>query len=1178
MAVKFRAMTPEDYSRTGNIVSSPGNVDSYDVLSRHSYTMQTHDVLRNTSDEHMRSVIKLNAPIFNYVLGRSRCSLLQKILGFDMKTWHDIDDVNLIYDCQTNQLVDINEAKQGNKYLFGAEIACKFIEDLDIEARKVRCLIKALAASCKDNAPIDEIFKINKAGVGEKLTAGYYVEINKELYTENVKRGKDPEKWRDIFFETLFPNNDTVFTYLVNMKQDKSGLWGMINNYIAVVPEAMRPKVERGEHKLTAAYTRVIKANFEYKATVSEQATIKDIRTRYLALRNAVSKLQYKNVDLKQANTAKDDLSVLERVKSKTGQIRKNNLGKRQDYSGRSVVCSNPFLPMDHLRIPNDMIPKLYEFHALPELIRRLDANAEDKQQNKDHARTIYDNIHLTDLTDKRAQEVINKIIDEMHLLDKYPVVMGRQPTLHKQSIQGFHAERTDNHAIEVSPLVVTAYNMDFDGDQAWLAVYLSYLANLDVTNLLMTSQNIYLAKTGESTIEPRQDMLYGLYICTRADYQLGTPYPTTFLTLEGVRQAVMNQIVKVDQTILCNEFPQPVLAGEAALMACFRPGDLTPRNVSHPNVMQIKEITKKTIGSYMSYLLRTDAVGNKVYPLGTGYAPNTTFVGAINRMVELGFRVAEIYSASLTLITEETQGVKDAIAQFHEDMSDAYYYYGIGLETTDNYKIEFDQALSKLEERTNVSDLGFFNDQNGYALLSKSGARGSKDNLKQAFVYKGRVKKNSTESFDALIENSYGTQLSPMEQQINAFGGRQGQIDKSLKTGDTGYASRKMWHATQGVKIVSDDCGATSGMKVSKKALVALTRTPDIDGAEADALIQAEVKEMFIHAIVGRYRVGGNKVITETEAEQWANDADIDTIEIRSPLKCRNMCCKKCYGIDPSSHRLPPEGTLVGVIGAQAIGEPQNQIVLKTFQSGGVVGSGVFTSAFDKVKAYTAVADLKAAQKRGAYAGYDPLAWGTGDVVEKPTSDLNSKRVTIDGCPGNIIIPKDVVLKKHVEKGEGIAFKHGDYCLREIINILGIEEAQRYLVFKLFNLYKSEVKIMLVHFEILTACMTRYMILSTDRDDLMIGQYCTAGDLYSGSVANTEFRPTLISIDELPQCSLDAMDGIIMENQSRGLSRACLLGLFDRLEKPLNRMVLGMSIKGGSYYPDYIDERKEPI
>lgn len=1178
MGVKFHAMRDSDYNKLGPAVCSSLSLDGYVAMDR-SFTQNfcNTSIERSTADAHSRQIIKLSAPTFNYVLSRgSGATLLQKVLRVSSSDWKEILNFDSVYDLNKNCLISINDATASGNYLYGPEIAEKFIRDLDIDKAIEDTLVGALGVSMKDSAPVHDIFTVDKNKDGVYMTAGYYAHYDMDVVNTYLKRGADANNIVGAALDYLFDNADSRLTYLLNMNRDKSGLYGMLNYYIAVIPSEMRPKIDNAEHKLTKMYTAVITADYNLRTIKGAHAQPKDIAIKYKNLDRATSRLQYKN---DAANAAKDDLSILERVKSKKGYIRMNNLGKRQDYSGRAVVCINPFLPLDTIRVPKSMLPKLLEYHILPYLAKNLKHNNELSPEQKDTTQNIYDKLRLSNLDDAESRSEMIRIINEHKLLKEIPFVLGRQPTLHKQSLQAFNVEISDFQAIEVNPLVCPAFNMDFDGDAAHLEVPLSPAAIKEVRDLIMTTQNLYLAKTGEVTTVPRQDMIYGLYVCTRDKYKLGEHMVNkVFNSLQSVRYAVMNHEIKVWDTVKVANPPLTCIAGDAAFMSCFPEGDVTPRGTSITGKLAVKEITSKTITPYIEHLLRRDSYGNNVHKIGTGVSTKETVVGAINRLVELGFKVARIYTPNVSILPKNNSVPEydNALPNFHNAMSEADFYYDLGLDTSDNYKLEFNKNKDILDNTVKKHIIEKLGEDNGYVALSQSGARGSKDNLTQMFTCKGQVKKNSTEAFDALIDNSYVSQLTPTEQFVAAYGGRQGQIDKSLKTGDTGYAMRQMWHATQGYKITVDDCGTKEGFKISKKSL---TRFVDIESAtdenEKAKLIQ-DVNDMFKHAIVGRYTLD-NQLISEELANKWATEKE--EVTIRSPLYCQCPCCQKCYGVDWSTHKPAVKSLAVGVISAQSIGEPGTQLTMKQFQKGGVAGKAEMTSAFDKVNNYILCTNIAKQCKEGKYPGYDPLAWDDGEVHVMPTSDINRVKVTIgENKKKNVIVPKSVALKNYATKGEGLSYKHGDYDLHELLDICGINATQEYLVFKLYNLYKSEVEIALVHFEILVASMTRYMIYDTDRDDIMIGQYCTGAELFSKSVKNTKYKPNLISVNMLVNTSMDAMDAIIMERQGSGLARLCLLELQDKLVKPINRIVMGLPILEGSARPGFIEERKEII
>lgn len=1176
MDAEFHALTPTDIQRTGNIVRSNATVDPYDTIAMGA-GYDASGVERSLATQHTRRVIKLAQPTFNHVLGRSGCTLLSKLLGVPKRIWDGVINYTIIYDKKRKDYVSVTDAdKPASSYLYGAQIAEMLIDQLDIEQAKTDCIYGGLGAFCKITKNPRQYFTVKRGSGQIKLVDGYYADYVDDV-AECLKSNVTVQDIEADFANVMFPNQNSRYTYLRNMKQDKSGLYGMLNYYIVVVPEEMRPRFGEQDHKLTKLYTKVIQANYNLETNLTTD-NVTTMVTVYRALDRATRHVQYKNLD--QPGVKPDDMAILERIKSKKGQIRKNNLGKRQDYSGRAVVCSSPFLPLDVIRVPKSMLPKLLEFHILPYLVKRMEAN-DISRNDKNHLANVYDRLQLGRLDNPEAREEMLRIIEEEHLLDQVPMFLGRQPTLHKQSLQGFYIEETDMQAIEVNPLVCPAFNMDFDGDQAHIEVPLLRESIKEIFDIGITTQNLFLAKTGECTTTPRQDMLYGLWTCTR-NTNVPTGTTQSFDSLTQVRKLVMEHKLKVTDRVITLDCRTEMTAGDAAFMSCFPEGDVCPRGTSKSGALPVEEVGKKSVNKYIDHLTRINTDGTLYHAVGKKRASTNTIVGCINALVELGFKVAKIYSPNMSLIIKDIPMPEydNAIDDFHKAMAETDMYYNIGMETSDNYRVEFSQNLDILNKKRESGILKKLGDDNGYVKLSVSGARGSTSNLLQAFSIKGKVKKNETESFNALLSNSYATQLTPMEHNVAAYGGRQGQIDKSLKTGDTGYAMRQMWHAAQAFEITTEDCGTNDGIRITKKDLVLFSEN------ESQADIQKDVKSIFKHAIAGRYDTSG-RFISERMAAQMAEDDSVAAITIRSPITCKNPCCVKCYGIDWSSRRRAAVGLPIGIIAAQSVGEPGTQLTMKQFQKGGVAGKADVTSSFDKVNNYIHVADLAELSKKDKYPGYDPLAWHTGAVKIMPAADITKQRVMIEGSKKSILIPKGIQLKEHAVRGEGLSYRHGDYDLNEIMAYGGtydangneiespIRAAQKYLMFKLYELYESEVKIKMVHFEVLVAGMTRFMITDTDRDDLMVGQYATIQELYKGRLNNTKFIPRIIGMKNLPNASHDALDSIVMEGQVEGLSRVCLLNMHDTLTKPLNRMVLGLTISNGTRNPNFIPSRK---
>lgn len=1123
MAVKIRAMTDEDYRDIHSEVKSPTAKqgvkvieDSLDSEKLFGSVSHKNSKKKSCARDNIRVYIHLQIPTVNRVLsGNGR--LLASILGMPQKEMEGILNYTLVRltdDVGSSVFTPVTNLTDTDNFTCGGDLLCELIDEFDLDEAIESCLLGLVKSACmKDFDPRDYGRICSEAAATKhfvRLCGGFVYEYNDNI-SETYRGNRTIENVEDEV-KAYFSNASQRLSYLLAM-HGADDLYSMINFNITVIPSGLRPKIDNGIDRLTKLYNKILQVNQDILLTENAR-TPRTYLQQAKALDQAVSALQYKNLVPYLAEQQRGASSILEHVKSKHGQIRKYNLGKRQDYSGRAAVIVDPFLSIDKLKVPKDMLVREYKYHALPYL-----------RGNKFAVST----------TDEEIDDMI-KLMEEHKIFEKVPIIMGRQPTLHKHSMLAFYPEPSDNHAIGVPPLVCPGFNMDFDGDTAHTQVPLGEDAIYEVAKLMLPSQNLYLAKTGECTIVPRQDMLYGLYTCT-IDYPESAPCRSVSSCMEA-RELVMAHKVKVQQTITVNG--KPMIAGHAAFRGCF----------PQPERVEVKTVTSKNIKEYSEFLLDTYNVAK--------------FTKATDAMVELGFKVARLYTMSMSLLKKDIKipEYDNAMSVYNSNTEEIEYLYSIGLEDDETYNLECAEHLEILQQSMEKHIYEKLGNESGYRRMAESGARGNKSNLAQMFSYKGRIVASATETINVVLKDSYVSGLSPLEGDIASYGGRKGLIDKSLKTGDTGYAMRQMWHATQGWVITNKDCGTTEGITLTDK---------DIGHFISD---NSEREAAFASFITGRYEAGTNRYITAADAKEIVKNRK--SITIRSPLKCKNPCCVKCYGMDPSTHEPAVIGLPIGLIAAQSIGEPGTQLTMKQFQKGGVAGRGDVTSNFDRLENYIGIVDMPAKMKAGGVLNYEPIAWETGNVIVQHKG--SQKIVSIEGA-GNkkVTLPDSANIKPYVTKGEGICDgeAHGDYYIREIEDILGEEAAIKYLVLQLYNLYKDECKIVLSHFEVLAASMLHYMVLETDRPDLRVGQYVSYRKLQSGPTSGTRCFPRLLSVNRIPTNSLDALSTIDMERVGEGLARSNILHLEDKLEDPIQRILLGLRPNIGTHYKSYISERR---
>jgi hypothetical protein len=333
-------------------------------------------------------------------------------------------------------------------------------------------------------------------------------------------------------------------------------------------------------------------------------------------------------------------------------------------------------------------------------------------------------------------------------------------------------------------------------------------------------------------------------------------------------------------------------------------------------------------------------------------------------------------------------------------------------------------------------------------------------------------------------------------------------------------------------------------------------------------SVMGGDVDSVFQKIIAGRYLAGSNTYISGEGARDIC--ASSDSVVIRSPITCKNPCCKMCYGDDPSTHRRAAITLPIGMIAAQSIGEPGTQLSMDSFKKGGVASNKGVTSAFEKLEAYTECKDLKTLK---GFSSYDPVAWATGTVTEKYSID-GTKKITIAGSKISRTLPAGAYIRTEAVKGEGLCVERGDYDINELMEYAGLRTAQIYLIHTLYHIYKDEGEISMKHFEVLTAAMTLHTVISTARDDLRVGQRHDSVHMASGSLEHTLYTSKLYSVKSVQTSRAQLVSRFAQERVMSGLAYSLMLGLEDNFISPLNQITMGLPVGCGGP-GDFLEERR---
>jgi DNA-directed RNA polymerase subunit beta' len=612
-------------------------------------------------------------------------------------------------------------------------------------------------------------------------------------------------------------------------------------------------------------------------------------------------------------------------LKGKQGRFRQNLLGKRVDYSGRSVIVVGPELKLHECGLPKDMAAELFK----PFIIRKL--------IERGIVKTVKSARKLVD----RKEAVVWDILE--NILKGHPIMLNRAPTLHRLSIQAFQPKLVEGKAIQLHPLVCSAFNADFDGDQMAVHVPLSNAAILEAQLLMLASHNILNPQNGTPITLPSQDMVLGLYYITKGKKSTAEEVVRgegmTFYSKEEViiayneNRVDLHAFIKVKSTVRSDKGElQKKLIETTVGRVIFN--QAVPAPVGFINSLLTKKNLREIIGDIIKI---------------TDVPTTAKFLDAIK---EIGFRMAFRGGLSFNIEDLVIPDLKqEMIDQASGEVQEVWDNYNMGLITNNERYNQIIDIWSRVDTKiTETLIRAMATDKQGFNsvfMMLDSGARGSKQQVKQLAGLRGLMAKprKSGSSGSEIIENpilsNFKDGLSVLEYFISTHGARKGLADTALKTADAGYLTRRLVDVAQDVVITEEDCGTLRGIAIS-----ALKDNEDVVEPLYDRILGRTSLHNVYDPISEEKIVGAGEAIDEDIAKH-IEDSGIETVEIRSVLTCENKrgVCVKCYGLNLASGDIAQNGDAVGIIAAQSIGEPGTQLTLRTFHVGGVAGSAAVDS-----------------------------------------------------------------------------------------------------------------------------------------------------------------------------------------------------------------------------------------
>lgn len=721
----------------------------------------------------------------------------------------------------------------------------------------------------------------------------------------------------------------------------------MILDIVPVLPPDLRPLVPLDGGRFATSdlndlYRRVINRNNRLKRLMELKAPSVIIKNEKRMLQEAVDALfdNSKKSKVMKAGGKRALKSLSDMIKGKQGRFRQNLLGKRVDYSGRSVIVVGPELQLNQCGLPKRMALELFK----PFVFNKL--------EEKGYATTIK---QAKRLVEKETPEVWDALEDVIH---EHPVLLNRAPTLHRLGMQAFDPILVEGKAIKLHPLVCTAFNADFDGDQMAVHVPLSMEAQIEARVLMLSVNNLLSPANGKPIVVPTQDMVLGIYYLTKQK-KGARGEGKVFADPEDVRVAYDSGILEEHAGIkvrMNGEFVETT-AGRVIF------SEILPKKI--PFSMINKELTKKELGKLIEYIHKmlgkreTVVFLNNLERLGFGYATRSGISICIDDM--------HVPTKKAELIREAEQEVMEVQRQYADGLITHGERYNkvidIWANVTERVADEMMKELGAEDGKPlSEEDLKERRTFNNIFMMADSGARGSTAQIRQLAGMRGLMAKPSGEIIETPITANFREGLTPLQYFISTHGARKGLADTALKTANAGYLTRRLVDVAQDVILTEDDCGTREGIVVT-----ALIEGGEIIQPLEDRMFGRTLAETLKDPITNETIANRNQEIDDELARKIV-EAGIDRVKIRSVFMCNSKIgvCAKCYGRDLARGEAIETGEAIGIIAAQSIGEPGTQLTMRTFHIGGAATKVIEQATLEpKNSGYVKFIDLNAVKNK---------------------------------------------------------------------------------------------------------------------------------------------------------------------------------------------------------------------
>ena len=926
----------------------------------------------------------------------------------------------------------------------------------------------------------------------------------------------------------------------------------MILEAIPVIPPDLRPMVQLDGGRFATSdlndlYRRVINRNNRLKRLLELGAPDIIVRNEKRMLQEAVDAL-IDNGRRGRPVTGPGNRplkSLSDMLKGKQGRFRQNLLGKRVDYSGRSVIVVGPDLKFYQCGIPRKMALELFKPFVMDKLVK------------EGYAHNIKSAKSLVEKVKPEVWDVLEEVIKS------HPVLLNRAPTLHRLGIQAFEPVLVEGKAIRLHPLACTAYNADFDGDQMAVHVPLSVEAQAEARFLMLSVNNILAPKDGSPITTPSQDMVLGCYYLTIESQGGEKGTGTVFKDFNELMMAYQTKAVELHSTVKMRIVLEDGRVGiTESTVGRFIFNENIPQDLGFVNREE------DPFGLEINYLVDKKALGKIIDKCFRRHG-NTITAEVLDHIKSLGFKYSTIGGITFAVADMKIPETKKDLIKDAEVQVEKYEkVFRRGLISDEERYEKVIDTWTKTTEKVTDELMNGLERMNNIYIMAHSGARGSKNQIRQLAGMRGLMANASGKTVEIPVKSNFREGLSVMEYFTSSHGARKGLADTALRTADSGYLTRRLVDVSQDVIVRDFDCGTTETTEI-----FAIT-----DGSEAiedlyDRIVGRYTIDAILHPETGEVLVEADTMIQEDDAEAIIN-AGIEKVNIRTVLNCKTHhgVCSKCYGRNLATGKEVHIGEAVGIIAAQSIGEPGTQLTMRTFHTGGVAG-GDITQGLPRVE------ELFEARKPKGLAIISEI---TGRVE----IDETGKRKEV------IVIPKEGEREVYqipygsrirVKQGQlveaGDPLTQGSINPHDIVRVKGIGGVQEYIVKEVQRVYRLQgVDINDKHIEVIVRQMLSKVKVEDPGDtDLLPGGY---EDVLTFQECNEEaeskgLRPAiakrvLLGITKASLATDSFLSAASFQETTRVLTEAAIKGKEDHLIGLKENVILGKLIPAGTGMKKY--------